>query len=332
MKRIFTAVVILICSFRLAHAQVPTYVPTNGLVGWWPFNGNANDESGNGNNGTGVNSPSFVKDRFGNSSSCLSLNGINQRVDLPLNLNGALLNLQQLSISSYVNTDSLPGPYGIFSNWKAFPLVDPFGFNFNLASGRICAGTNAGAGVFVDSFNCGNKWQHLVVTFDGTQLNAVSRVKLYLNGKLQVADSTQGVYSNTAVASFLGSSGTNTAFGAWFSQFGWVGHFSGLLDDIGIWNRVLDSVEIASLYNTNVTGYENLSTETIELSPNPASTILTVNNNSAIKEANILSIDGRFIQKTILTVGKNSIDITAIENGIYILKVGDKVSKFSVVH
>ncbi len=32
-------------------AQVPNYVPTNGLVGWWPFNGNANDESGNGNNG-----------------------------------------------------------------------------------------------------------------------------------------------------------------------------------------------------------------------------------------------------------------------------------------
>ena len=35
-----------------AAAQVPSYVPANGLVGWWPFNGNANDESGNGNNGT----------------------------------------------------------------------------------------------------------------------------------------------------------------------------------------------------------------------------------------------------------------------------------------
>ena len=35
-----------------AAAQIPNYVPQNGLVGWWPFNGNANDESGNGNNGT----------------------------------------------------------------------------------------------------------------------------------------------------------------------------------------------------------------------------------------------------------------------------------------
>ena len=32
-------------------AQAPTYVPKNGLMGWWGFNGNANDESGNGNHG-----------------------------------------------------------------------------------------------------------------------------------------------------------------------------------------------------------------------------------------------------------------------------------------
>ena len=36
----------------ISFGQVPNYVPTNGLVGYWPFNGNANDESGNGNNGT----------------------------------------------------------------------------------------------------------------------------------------------------------------------------------------------------------------------------------------------------------------------------------------
>jgi hypothetical protein len=35
-----------------AFAQVPSYVPTNGLQGWWPFSGNANDGSTNGYNGT----------------------------------------------------------------------------------------------------------------------------------------------------------------------------------------------------------------------------------------------------------------------------------------
>ena len=35
----------------------------NGLVGYWPFNGNANDESGNGNDGT-VNGVTLTNDRF----------------------------------------------------------------------------------------------------------------------------------------------------------------------------------------------------------------------------------------------------------------------------
>jgi hypothetical protein len=35
------------CS-RSSAQTLPDYLPTNGLVGWWPFNGNANDESGNG--------------------------------------------------------------------------------------------------------------------------------------------------------------------------------------------------------------------------------------------------------------------------------------------
>ena len=57
-----------------AFAQIPNYVPSNGLVGWWPFNGNANDESGNGNNGT-VNGGTFSNDRFNLPSCALSLDG-----------------------------------------------------------------------------------------------------------------------------------------------------------------------------------------------------------------------------------------------------------------
>jgi hypothetical protein len=63
-------------------AQIPTYVPANGLVGWWPFNGNANDESGNGNHGT-VNGATLTNDRFGNVNGAYSFNGSN--VLIPLN-------------------------------------------------------------------------------------------------------------------------------------------------------------------------------------------------------------------------------------------------------
>ena len=49
-------------------------IPTNGLVAWYPFNGNANDSSGNGNNGT-VHNATLSADRFNNPNSAYSFNG-----------------------------------------------------------------------------------------------------------------------------------------------------------------------------------------------------------------------------------------------------------------
>ena len=77
-----------------AFSQVPSYVTTNGLVGWWPFNGNANDESGNGNNGT-VNGATLTADRFGVANKAYGFDGVddfisvnhNQVLNLPGNNN-----------------------------------------------------------------------------------------------------------------------------------------------------------------------------------------------------------------------------------------------------
>jgi len=58
----------------VAHAQVPDYVPTEGLVAWYPFNGNANDESGNGHHGSESN-VSYAAGPSGNESSAAHFNG-----------------------------------------------------------------------------------------------------------------------------------------------------------------------------------------------------------------------------------------------------------------
>lgn len=47
-----------------AFSQIPSYLSPNSLVGCWPFNGNTNDVSGNGNNGV-LNGASLTKDRRG---------------------------------------------------------------------------------------------------------------------------------------------------------------------------------------------------------------------------------------------------------------------------
>jgi hypothetical protein len=72
-KRKLLTLVIAIVTFAATNT-LPSYVPTNGLVGYWGFNGNANDQSGNGNNGT-VNGATLTTDRFGNSNSAYSFDG-----------------------------------------------------------------------------------------------------------------------------------------------------------------------------------------------------------------------------------------------------------------
>ena len=50
------------------------------LVGYWPFCGNVNDESGNGNNGT-VNGANTT-DRFGNLDKAYSFDGVSNDINL----------------------------------------------------------------------------------------------------------------------------------------------------------------------------------------------------------------------------------------------------------
>ena len=50
-------------SSLLIATVLQAQIPTDGLVAWYPFNGNANDESGNGNDGT-VNGAILSTDRL----------------------------------------------------------------------------------------------------------------------------------------------------------------------------------------------------------------------------------------------------------------------------
>ena len=85
-----------------SFAQVPSYVPANGLLGWWPFNGNANDESGNGNNGTN-NGATLTTDRNGVANQAYSFDGVNDFIEIPYS---SLYVNEQLTIS-YWKKDSV---------------------------------------------------------------------------------------------------------------------------------------------------------------------------------------------------------------------------------
>jgi hypothetical protein len=91
MKKLIVSI-FLSGSVLSASAQVPSYVPSNGLSGWWSFSGNANDESGNGNNGT-VNGAKSTVDRNGNANKAYDFDGKSNFIEVPTSIS---LNLDKI--------------------------------------------------------------------------------------------------------------------------------------------------------------------------------------------------------------------------------------------
>ena len=90
----------------MLFSQLPSYVPTNGLVGWWPFNGNANDISGNGNNGTFNGTAGLWYDRFGSANSAIATDGgfVNVPNSATLQFNGGI------TISAWISPNVFNNP------------------------------------------------------------------------------------------------------------------------------------------------------------------------------------------------------------------------------
>jgi hypothetical protein len=80
-----------------------TQIPANGLVAFYPFNGNTLDSSGLGNHATPAGC-SYVADRFGNPASALQLDGISDSLVVPVA--GFTPMTGDFSISIWVNSHS----------------------------------------------------------------------------------------------------------------------------------------------------------------------------------------------------------------------------------
>jgi hypothetical protein len=221
-------------------AQVPSYVPTNGLVGWWPFNGNANDESGNGNNGT-VNGATLTTDRLGNVNAAYSFDGIDDFISgNSNNLNVQTTNKLTLASWVYVNQFApAPAASKIITHTDASNTGQQYALSIgNDGSLYFLAGNgdfeNNGPNLSPAGQIQSNTWQHLAVVISSDS------VKLYLNGNMVMGKPENDVFPANPVDVFVFSSLTNTTFNKLFN---------GLIDDIGIWNRDLSPCEIVALYN-----------------------------------------------------------------------------------
>jgi len=212
--------------------------PTNGLLAYYPFNENANDESGNGNNGTVIGA-SLTGDRHGNANRAYHFNGINNYVNIP-HTSALMLTGVDFTISvwaTHSGIDDLDKALliksdgsNINSKWVFWykPFNAPRGLGFLAASKT----NEQSFGGYVNDFVL-NNWYHYCVTKTATEL------KFYINGGLVLTDSHSVIISPTSSDVRIGGAEVNEAADQW-----WLGK----LDDIGIWNRALTSSEVAALY------------------------------------------------------------------------------------
>ena len=213
-------------------AQVPSYVPTEGLVGYWPFTGNANDQSGNGNNGT-VNGATLTADRFGNPNSTYSFNGINNSISV--SNSQQLLNLSNFSYSVWVYANiNTPSDGLLICSYDGNSRGALLYCNTNSSEIRIHSNSNIDISAVTQSSTLSMSWHHIVVVKSNNEL------KMYLDNLLvDTNDITNFNYSTSSIYPLV--------FGkaSWYNG----GYFSGKIDDIGIWNRALTQQEITAIYN-----------------------------------------------------------------------------------
>lgn len=218
-------------------AQVPNYVPTNGLVGWWPFNGNANDISGNGNNGT-VSGAALTTDRNSISNNAYLFNGSSSYINIPnstsLQFNGGI------TFSTWLYASAFPSPVAYWFS-KGADGGTPYSW-----TSSVDAGTKKATVSIFDNNNqnCGassttslllNTWIHVVHSFDG------SFARTYVNGVLESSIScSYSTFSNSYALIF----GRRHISGL---PYFW----NGKIDDFGLWNRALTQQEITALYNSS---------------------------------------------------------------------------------
>jgi uncharacterized protein (TIGR02145 family) len=205
---------------------------TTGQVAYYPFNGNANDESGHGNNGI-VYGATLTSDRFGNPDAAYSFNGNSDWIQVmnstSLNINGNV----PMTICAWTNGRSDSAfLQGIVSKWGPGDYEDDqyelyVSYNkyiFQLSEETTWLPSNSDILL--------NVWVFITGVYDP----AVGMSKLYINGVLDTSMTLSFSIRNTDRYIELGR------LSDWF-------YYDGEIDDIRIYNRALHDWEIYDLYH-----------------------------------------------------------------------------------
>lgn len=230
MKKLIIISLTLVCILNLGAQNL-----SNGLVGYWTFDGNVDDQSGNNNQGI-VHGATFTNDRFGNPNSACNFNGIDNYISVANS--GSLQVSHNVTISAWVKIDRhdscvilVKGNYGILwdyglSSYWSYPSYESSGNSMVIDEYRNKS----------DKYN---QWHHFVATIDENNGN---QLKLFIDGQEMLG--TLNRYDKSSnTDDYIRPTSGDLLIGTNSNLF-----YKGIIDDVRIYNRTLRPGEIDSLY------------------------------------------------------------------------------------
>ena len=237
MKKLLTILFAVALGLNLS-AQVPDYVPTDGLVAWYPLDGDLTNEV-NLDESSLLIGGSFVPGQANDAEGALSFSANSWAEIHPL-----IGTTETLTVHLWINEGTNPpneiqtalylGQEGFLGDTTTSLDISRDRVNFP-GNGRLRSNLNYDFGhVGFDELDGG--WVHVLTVFDSGGLS------IYRNGLLQQSTtaSVSGISINGTSTLGAGHVGTNS------EPFNFC-HCA--LDNIGIWNRALTEEEILALYN-----------------------------------------------------------------------------------
>jgi hypothetical protein len=305
-NKLFATLFLMLVFIIKITAQVPPYVPTNGLIAWYPFTSNVNDISGNGNNGTN-NGATLTTDRGGNLNSAYYFDGLSNYISstpvgLPIGNAARTISSWFTTTTSAIPTSQYPNIQTItmYGNPMGGPVIFPQYILAPTGKAYFESGSSQNAILSNNAVNNG-VWHNIVTTYGGSG----TPVRMYIDGVFE--NSTGAVTLGTA-SSYFGIGNNPSVANI---------PFRGKIDDIGIWNRALNQAEITALYNAVLCTAPIASITTQGNSTFCAGGSCTLNANSGN------SYTYQWYNNGTLINGATAITFTASQAGNYTVKVTD---------
>jgi len=219
----------------LFNAEAQSWL-TNGLVAYYPFNGDANDESGNGNNGS-ISGAVLTADRLGATNKAFRFNGASDRISA--SVASLPLGNSPRSMTAWIKPDSDAYPVnGVVHYGSGDCNGLMFGISFSKGLGGTSNYNNIGfwggcQDYFANLFTPSNQWSFVAATYDG------SSIRLYVNEFSE----TNAIGPLNALNSQLWIGAETINAGASFRGF-----FKGAIDQVRVFSRALSDTEVKQLY------------------------------------------------------------------------------------